>query len=117
MPASLAGDAVAKAHVLAAAVEGSLAPGGEKPFRAIVVGDADFASNSFFPFMSNNHLAISMVRWLAREEKGTAIATRVRVPELILLTGGQIQAIFALLVGGLPLLVLGLGGLVWWGRR
>lgn len=117
MPASLAGDAAAKAHVLAAAVEGSLASGGEKPFRAIVVGDADFASNSFFPFMSNNHLAISMVRWLAREETGTAIATRVRVPELILLTGGQIQAIFALLVGGLPLLVLGLGGLVWWVRR
>lgn len=115
--ASPAAATSASSQVLAAAVEGRLAPGKAQPFRAIVIGDGDFASNSFFPFMSNNHLAISMVRWLAREEKGTTIATRVRVPELILLTGGQMQAVFALLVIGLPLSVLALGGLVWWRRR
>lgn len=110
-------DQAAKAHVLAAAVEGRLAPDSSRPFRAIVIGDGDFASNSFFPFMSNNQLAISMVRWLAREEKGTAIASRVRVPALILLTGAQMRAMFLLLVLGLPLAVLALGGMVWWWRR
>lgn len=116
-PAALAADNLATSRVLAAAVEGTLGGGEGRPFRAIVMGDGDFASNSFFPFMSNNHLAITMVRWLAREEQGTAIATQVRVPELILLTGQQMQTVFALLVAGLPLSVLALGGLVWWRRR
>jgi hypothetical protein len=110
-------DAGAKSQVLAAAVEGTLGPGEALPFRAIVIGDGDFASNSFFPFMSNNHLAISMVRWLAREEQGTAIATDVRVPELILLTNDGMQTLFALLVVGLPISILTLGGLVCWRRR
>jgi hypothetical protein len=116
-PAALAADNLATSRVLAAAVEGTLGGGEGRPFRAIVMGDGDFASNSFFPFMSNNHLAITMVRWLAREEQGTSIATQVRVPELILLTGQQMQTVFALLVAGLPLSVLALGGLVWWRRR
>ena len=40
-----------------------------RPFRVVVVGDADFASNSFFPYMANSDLVLSMVRWLVREER------------------------------------------------
>lgn len=106
-----------RSHDLAAAIEGVLPGPNSRPFRAIVIGDGDFASNSFFPFMSNNQLAISMVRWLAREDKGTAIATSVRVPPLILLTNTQMQAVFGVLVILLPLSVLAVGGLMWWARR
>ena len=36
-----------------------------------LIGDGDFASNSFFPYMSNSDLLLAAVRWLAREERTT----------------------------------------------
>lgn len=114
LPADIAGRG---SHVLAAAAEGVLPDGGRKPFRAVVIGDGDFASNSFFPFMSNSSLAISMVRWLAGEEGEAQVTTQVRVPPLILLTNVQMRVVFTLLVVLLPLSVVALGGFVWWLRR
>ena len=104
-------------HVLAVAVEGTLAEPDARPFRAIVIGDSDFASNSFFPYMANSDLTLSMARWLVREEHATPIASRIRVPSLILLTKVQMQGIFLIIVILLPLAVIALGGLVWWRRR
>ena len=108
-------------HILAVASEGQLPassgqPSGQ-PFRALVIGDSDFASNSFFPYMANSDLALAMVRWLAREERNVPIASRIPVPSLILLTQAQMQGIFLLLVVLLPLAVLALGGIIWWRRR
>jgi hypothetical protein len=107
----------AQAHVLAAAVEGTLSESDSRPFRAVVIGDSDFASNSFFPYMANSDLALSMVRWLVREEHATPIAARIQAPSLILLTKAQMQAIFLIIVVLMPLAVISLGGLVWWKRR
>ena len=101
------------------AVEGRL-PGAATsapPFRAVIVGDGDFASNSFLPYLSNGDLAMSMVRWLVREERSTAVATRIPVPPMILLSGAQMKAIFLLVEVLLPLLVIALGAMVWWRRR
>jgi hypothetical protein len=106
-----------QAHVLAVAAEGTLAGSDARPFRAIVIGDSDFASNSFFPYMANSDLTLSMVRWLVREEHATPIASRIRVPLLILLTKAQMQGIFLIIAVLLPLAVIALGGLVWWRRR
>ena len=103
-------------RVLGVAVEGVLASG-DRPLRAVVIGDGDFASNSFFPYMANSDLLLSAVRWLAREERTTAVATRIPVPPLLLLTQAQARGVFALVVGLLPLSVIALGGLVWWRRR
>ena len=75
-------------RVLGIAAEGTLAPGAP-PFRAVVIGDGDFASNSFLPYMANSDLLVAAVRWLAREERGTAVRTRIPVPPMILLTGAQ----------------------------
>ena len=95
---------------------GALAPGAP-PFRAVVIGDGDFASNSFLPYMANSDLLLAAVRWLAREERGTAVRTRIPVPPMILLTAAQSRSLFALIVILLPLTVIGIGGLVWWFRR
>lgn len=103
-------------RVLGVAVEGTL-PNGAKPLRAVVIGDGDFASNSFFPYMSNSDLLLSAVRWLAREERTTAVAARIPVPPIIALTGRQLGAVFLLVVLVLPLTVVALGGIVWWRRR
>ena len=88
-----------------------------RPFRAVIVGDGDFASNSFFPYMSNSELALSMVRWLAREDRAPRIRAGVPPPPLILLTGQQMKTIFLLLEVLLPLSVIAVGTGVWWRRR
>jgi len=103
-------------RVLGVASEGVLA-GGSRPLRAVVVGDADFASNSFFPYMSNSDLLLAAVRWLAREERSTAVATHIPVPSLVLLTEAEARGVLVLIVGLLPLAVVALGGIVWWRRR
>jgi ABC-type uncharacterized transport system involved in gliding motility auxiliary subunit len=106
-------------HVLAVAAEGELpgAAAGTPRMRAIIVGDGDFASNSFLPYLSNGDLAMAMVRWLVREERTTTVATRIPVPPMILLSGAQMKAIFLLVEVALPLLVFALGAIVWWRRR
>ena len=106
-------------HILAVAVEGSWATmlPDTRPFRVVVVGDADFASNSFFPYMANSDLLLSMVRWLVREERVPAVASRLPVPALILLTKPQMRQIFLVTEVLLPLSILIIGACIWWKRR
>ncbi len=97
-------------------VQGRLKP--EAPdFRALLMGDADFASNSFLPYMANSDLLVAAVRWLAREERGPMVRTRIPTPPLILLTAGETRTIFVLIVILLPLAVVAAGVLVWLRRR
>ena len=106
-------------QVLAVTAEGQL-PGaatGAPRFRAVIVGDGDFASNSFLPYLSNSDLAMSLIRWLVREERSTAVASRIPVPPMILLSSAQMKAIFLLVEVLLPLAVIALGVMVWWRRR
>jgi hypothetical protein len=106
-----------RGQVLAAAIEGMLAQSGARPFRAIVIGDSDFASNSFLPYTANSDLALAMVRWLLREEQTVAIASRIPAPSRVLLTKAQMQGVFMILVVLLPLSVIVFSSLVWWRRR
>ena len=111
-----ADDAIPAARVLAAASEGRL-DGAVADFRALVVGDADFASNSFYPYMANSDLTLAMVRWLVREEALAAVNARVAAPPLVLLTAGQTQAVYVITTLLLPLLAVLVGLGVWWKRR
>jgi hypothetical protein len=113
------GSPATERHVLAAAAEGTW-PGaatGARPFRLVVIGDGDFASNSFLPYMANGDLAVSAVRWLVREEHAPSVASRIPVPPLVLLTKRQMQQIFLGVEILLPLGVVLCGALVWWRRR
>jgi len=106
-------------RLLAMSVEG-LFPGaaaGAPAMRAVIVGDADFASNSFLPYLANGDLALAMMRWLAREERSTAAASRIPVPPTILLTGAQMRGIFLVVEVLLPLAAIALGVVAWWRRR
>ena len=106
-------------HVLAAIAEGNL-PGSDATAgasRIIVVGDGDFASNSFLPYMANSDLALAMVRWLVREERASTVASRIPVPPTILLTQTQMRTIFLLVEVLLPLTIVALGALAWWKHR
>jgi ABC-type uncharacterized transport system involved in gliding motility auxiliary subunit len=103
-------------QLMAIAAEGRL--GGEgREFRAVVVGDGDFASNSFLPYLANGDVALGIVRWLVREERAAAVSSRIPVPPMILLSGAQMTLIFAVIELLLPLSVLAIGAIVWWRRR
>ena len=115
-PAAADEDPTPHARVLAAASEGRL-PSASAPFRALVVGDADFASNSFYPYMANSDLTLSMIRWLVREEALVPVNARVAAPPMVLLTGAQTRVVYAIALVGLPLLAVLLGVFVWWRRR
>jgi hypothetical protein len=106
-------------RTLAAALEGTWpdAAPGSKPFRLVVVGDGDFASNSFLPYMANSDLALAMVRWLAREEQTPSVAVRMPVPPLVLLTKTQMQRIFLVIEVLMPLGFVAAGAVVRWRRR
>ncbi|MBI1397928.1 MAG: hypothetical protein GC151_18295 [Betaproteobacteria bacterium] len=106
-------------RTLAVAATGHLpgAAAGSPEFRAVVVGDGDFASNSFLPYMANSDLALGMVRWLARDEHAPSISSRIPVPPMILLTQPQTLWIFLILEVFLPLVVIAVGIVMWWRHR
>ncbi len=110
-------DQAARSHPIVAISEGRLSATSEADLRVAVVGDADFASNSFLPFVANSDLALSLLRWLVREERDAAIASRIPAPSLIILTDTQSRWIFIMLELLLPALVLMVGASVWWRRR
>ncbi|HCU90303.1 MAG TPA: hypothetical protein DGR97_10175, partial [Gammaproteobacteria bacterium] len=89
-------------YLLAAASSGSFSSTSTREFRVIVVGDADFASNSFYPYMSNNRIAIAMVQWLAREEGRTLVSKRIPVPKAVNLVNQQRLALILWHVVALP---------------
>ena len=110
-----AGAAPRGAIPLAAAAEGRLGSG--NPFRLVVFGDADFASNSFFPYLANADIVLGSISWLIREERAPVVKPPVEVLPTVALTGSQVRAIFIATVVALPGSVALLGGLVWWRRR
>ena len=101
---------------LAVASEGQLSPAAA-PFRMVVVGDADFASNSFFPYLSNADLALAAIGWLLREERAPTMKPSVEVLPTVTLTNQQANGIFLTSVFLLPGLLLLTGAGVWWVRR
>jgi len=109
------------AAVLAVAVEGRWPEGSAdqtRPFRLVLVGNSNFAANSYFPYVSNGDLAVEMVRWLAEDETRPAAKPQSFSPaERITLTREQMRTIFIALELVLPLSVMLLGGVVWWRRR
>ena len=88
-----------------------------QPFRLVVVGDADFASNSFFPYMSNSDFVLAILAWLLGEERAPTMKPPVEVLPSVVLTQRQVYGIFAVTVFGLPGIMVVVGGVVWWRRR
>ena len=103
-------------QVIALAAEGRF---GASPaaFRLIVAGDADFASNSFFPYLANSDVVLAAIAWLTREERAPAIKPPVEVLPMVTLTGQQMRGIFLVTVLLMPGLIACAGGAMWWWRR
>ena len=85
--------------------------------RLVVIGDSDFATNSFLGVQGNRDLFVNTVNWLAQQENLIAIAPRNPEDRRLTLTSDQQNRIFLLSVFLIPGLVLGTGIYTWWRRR
>ena len=89
----------------------------EKRARLVVVGDADFANNTYLNLSGNRDLFLNMLNWLAKEETLISIRPKNAVTRTVNLTRSQMQGVFYLTVILIPLVLLGIGLLVWAKRR
>jgi hypothetical protein len=83
----------------------------------VVIGDADFASNSFFSSAKNGDLLANSVNWLVRDYELISIRPKTKVFRELVLTTRERD--FVRWTGWLlmPVLVGGTGILVYWRRR
>ena len=89
----------------------------DKHFRLVVAGTSKFASNEYFPYVSNGELSVSMLRWLAADETMPSVRPQTyQLPEIVL-TNREMRDVFIALEVLLPLSTLLCGVLVWWRRR
>lgn len=85
--------------------------------RLVVVGDSDFATNSFFHILGNGDLFLNAVNYLTAQENLIGIEPRTRELPEINFTNRQMKGAFFLSVFLLPLILALIGTAVWWRQR
>jgi ABC-type uncharacterized transport system involved in gliding motility auxiliary subunit len=85
--------------------------------RIAVVGDSDFATNSFFHIMGNGRLFLNTVNYLASKENLIGLEPRARDVPRVNLTNRQMKGTFFLAVILVPALLAAVGVAVWWKQR
>ena len=104
--------------VLAAVVSAQKDPGDKARRPAIVmVGDSDFASNSYLDFAGNSDFMMHSIAWLAEEKGLLTIAPKDTGFATFLVTPSQAAALLAWQVLALPTACLVAGIAVWRHRR
>jgi len=90
---------------------------GKRKSRIVVVGDADFATNSFFNIMGNGKLFLNTINFLAAQENLIGIEPRTFDLPRVNLTNRQMKGTFFLSVILIPALLALVGTIVWWRQR
>jgi ABC-type uncharacterized transport system involved in gliding motility auxiliary subunit len=85
--------------------------------RLAVVGDADFATNSFFHILGNGNLFLNTVHYLVAQENLIGIEPRTYDLPRVNLTNRQMKGTFVLSVVLIPALLAVMGTAVWWKQR
>ena len=85
--------------------------------RIAVIGDSDFATNSFFHILGNGKLFLNTVNYLASRENLIGLEPRARDLPRVNLTNRQMKGTFFLAVILIPALLAAVGIAVWWKQR
>ena len=85
--------------------------------RVIIVGDSDFATNSFFHVLGNGHLFLNAVSYLAAQENLIGIKPALRELPRFNLTNRQMKGTFFIALFLVPSLLFLIGTAVWWRQR
>ncbi len=88
-----------------------------KEARIVVVGDSDFATNSFYHLVGNGTLFMNAVNFLAARDNLIGLKPRTYDLPLVVMTNTQMKGTFVLSIILIPLLMAALGIAVWWRRR
>ena len=83
----------------------------------MVIGDSDFANNTYFNFSGNGDFFLNTASWLAEEENLIAIRPKERKDTPIHLTSDWGSAIFLLGTIIFPGVIVLAGIRNWWTRR
>jgi len=89
----------------------------DKEGRFVVIGNSQWAANSFIDFNGNGDLALNAMNWLSSDED--LISIRPKPPEnsQITMTSNQLRWVRISSQFLLPLVVVLAGVSVWWRRR
>jgi ABC-type uncharacterized transport system involved in gliding motility auxiliary subunit len=85
--------------------------------RIVVIGDSDFATNSFFHILGNGTLFLNTVNYLAAQENLIGLEPRTYDLPRVDLTNRQMKGTFFLSIVLIPALMAIVGIAVWWRRR
>ena len=89
----------------------------ERSSRIAIIGDSDFATNSFFHVLGNGNLFLNAVNYLTAQENLIGIEPRTRELPEINFTNRQMKGTFFLAVFLLPSILALIGTAVWWRQR
>ena len=92
-------------------------PGVAQRSRIAIIGDSDFATNSFFHIMGNGTLFLNTVSYLAGQENLIGLQPRTHDLPRVNLTNRQMKGMFFLSVLLVPGLLGFVGTAVWWRQR
>jgi len=85
--------------------------------RAVVIGDADFLTNSYLGNVGNLELGMSIVNWLSRDEAFVSIPVRTARDRTLNLGRNAQLALGLIFLALLPLVMVASGVTIWWRRR
>ncbi|HYR87728.1 MAG TPA: GldG family protein [Terriglobia bacterium] len=85
--------------------------------RVAVIGDSDFATNSFFHILGNGTLFLNTVNYLASQENLIGLEPRTYDVPRVNLTNRQMKGTFFLSIILIPALMALVGIAVWWRQR
>ncbi len=106
---------VALRHV--GAGDDAATPNSSRRSRIAVVGDSDFATNSFFHIMGNGTLFLNTINYLAAQENLIGIQPRTADLPRVNLTNRQMKGAFVLSVILVPAVLALVGTAVWWRQQ
>jgi ABC-type uncharacterized transport system involved in gliding motility auxiliary subunit len=89
----------------------------ERNQRIVVVGSGSFLANAYSGNGGNIDLGINMVNWLANEEKLIATQPRAVKDSAITLSKTRLAIISGGFLLAVPVLLMLVGGVLWWRRR
>ena len=88
-----------------------------KESRVVVIGDSDFANNTFFRNQRNGDLFLNIVSWLAEDEDLISVRPKDQENRSVQMTAATSKILFYLTLVLMPGAALGSGALLVWRRR
>lgn len=88
-----------------------------KEQRVVVLGDGDFLSNAYLGNVGNLDLGMNIINWLSQDEAFISIPAKTAPDSTLSLSMKQFWSLSVVFLLGVPLVLVGVGIMVWLRRR